>query len=227
MRIKEFDKDYLVMDYSLKKASGKINLKWNYRKGRYFLIFLYDARKVLSLENMIQELEEKELDDKFLMEKSSVPLYTASSETEKLFLCREAEYLQNNQIYSISTRELKNGIPYAFSVFVAEYDKANEKLGIYPVKDFESNTQFIPVKLNPNISYKPKFFASNKICILKVPSMQDYQDGALEYYVTGVGGNVEYPIPASCLGKELFIQIPKDSEVVVRASDKYKKYYSV
>lgn len=227
MKVKEFNKECLVMDYSLTRAGGKVNLKWNYKQGKYFLVFLYDARNMLHLEHIIRELEEKELDDRLLMERNAVPFYTTGSEVEKIFLCRETEYIQNNQTYSIAAKELKSGVPYAVSVFIADYDKTSGEIGIYPVKAFEMNTQFIPVKINPMISYKNKFLSADRICVLKLSPMQDYQDGALEYYVTGVGGKAEYPIPASCLGKELLIQIPKDSEVVVRASDKYKNYYRV
>lgn len=225
MVIKEFNADYQVLDYSINRSSGKINLKWNYKHGRYFLIFLYDARNSLNLEKIMQELEQKQLDDRTLIERNSAPIYTTSNGTEKIFLCRESEYVQNNQTYCLPVKELKNGVPYAISIYITEYDRDTGVLYLYPVKDSEINTQFIPVKVNPNISYKNKLFSSTKMCTLNVPHMYDYPDGALEYYVTGVGVKVEYPIPAECLGKELLVLIPKDSEVVVRAADKYKKYY--
>ena len=227
MIIKEFNKDYQILEYSINRTSGKINLKWNYKQGKYFLIFLYDARNTLNLEKILQELEEKELDDRTLVERNSAPIYTTNSGNVKMFLCRELEYVQNNQTYSLPTKELRNGVPYALSVYIAEFDKNMGILYFYPVKDTESNTQFIPVKVNPVISYKNKMFQGTKICTLNVPAMYDYPDGALEYYVTGVGANVEYPIPAACLGKEMLVLIPRDSEVMVRVADKYKKYYRV
>ena len=50
-------------------------------------------------------------------------------------------------------------------------------------------------------------------------------DGALQYHVDGV--RMTYPLPASCLDKNLYIEIPKDASVVLRVADQYKKYYRV
>lgn len=229
MIMREFNKEYQVLDYSITQTNGAINLKWKYRQGKYFFIFLYDARNILSLEKIIQELEEG-TDDRGLLEKTSVPLYTTKNEKEKIFLCREAEYIQRGHQYSVPTGGLQKGVPYALSIFVGDYDKEDGVFSIYPVKDLDSNTQFLPVKVMTNVSYNTglsRIFSKTKICTLKIPSMYDYPDGALEYYVTNSGINMAYPIPAACLGREVFVEIPKDSEVIVRVANDYKKYYKV
>ena len=81
MIIEEFNKDYQVLEYSITRTSGKINLKWNYKQGTCFLIFLYDARNILNLEKIVRELEEKELDDRTLIERNSIPLYITNNES--------------------------------------------------------------------------------------------------------------------------------------------------
>ena len=225
MRIRDHDKDYQVKDYSMKRAGGEIVLKWKYSRGSHFFVLLYDGRKEVDLQKLAQEMEDKGLDDRTLLQKGGHHIYTTSDEKAKLFLFREREFVQNGESCTIPGGEIKHAIPYGVSVFIGEYDKEEWIMHLYQVKDPEINTKFVPVKLEPKIEYKNKLFAKEKLCVLHVPYLQDYMDGALQYHVDGV--RMTYPLPASCLDKNLYIEIPKDASVVLRVADQYKKDYRV
>ena len=61
--------------------------------------------------------------------------------------------------------------------------------------------------------------------MLRIPKLRAYVDGALEYQINGV--EMAYPIPVSCLDREMLIRIPKNSFLIVRVAKSYKNYYKV
>lgn len=225
MIIEDYDKDYQVKDYSMKRVGGEIVLKWKYSRGTHFFVLLYDGRKEMNLQELAQEMEDMGLDDRTLLQKSGHNVYITKDEKAKLFLFREREFVQNGESCTIPGGEIKHAVPYGVSVFIGEYDKEEWVMHLYQVKDPEINTQFVPVKLEPRIEYKNKLFARERLCILHVPYLQDYVDGALQYHVDGV--RMTYPLPAGCLDKDLYLEIPKDASVNIRVADKYKKFYRV
>lgn len=223
MIIESHEKDYQVKDYSMKRAGGEIVLKWKYSRGTHFFVLLYDGRREVDLQELAQEMEDMGLDDRTLLQKSGHNVYT--TEKVKLFLFREREFVQNGESCTIPGGEIRHGVPYGVSVFIGEYEKEEWTMHLYQVKDPDINTRFVPVKLEPKIEYKKKMFAKEKLCVLHVPYLQDYVDGALQYHVDGV--RMTYPLPASCLDKNLYIEIPREASVTLRVADKYKKYYRV
>ena len=225
MIVERFDKSYQVKEYTMKRAGGEITLRWKYAKGTHFFVLLYDGRKDIELEGIVSEMEDRGMDDKAVIQKSGHHIYTTKDEKVKVFLFREREFLNNGQSCSLPGGEIKKAVPYGISVFIGEYDKTEGVMHLYEGKDPESNTQFVPVKLEPVIRYKSKLLSKEKLCILHVPYLQDYAPGALQYHVDGV--RMTYPLPADCLDKDLYISIPKDSSVAIRIADKYKKYYRV
>lgn len=224
MKIKEFHRKYQITDYSLKLGKGEATLKWNYAAGTYFFVFLYDARKNLDLNEVVQELQEMGYEDKTLLQKQGNRLYTTQDGRVKVFLYREKEFIQNHLSCSILNGERKHGVPYGIRVLVGEYDKEGEEFSLYLGQDME-NTRFIPVKVIPEIRYLPKHFSKEKYCLLQIPWIQDYMDGALEYLVDGV--QAAYPIPCGCLGKEMVILIPRRAFVRVGVGERYRMYYRV
>ena len=223
MIIESHEKDYQVKDYSMKRAGGEIVLKWKYSRGTHFFVLLYDGRREVDLQELAQEMEDMGLDDRTLLQKSGHNVYT--TEKVKLFLFREREFVQNGESCTIPGGEIRHGVPYGVSVFIGEYEKEEWTMHLYQVKDPDINTRFVPVKLEPKIEYKKKMFAKEKLCVLHVPYLQDYVDGALQYHVDGV--RMTYPLPASCLDKNLYIEIPREASVTLRVAEKYKKYYRV
>ncbi len=223
MIIESHDKDYQVKDYSIKRAGGEIVLKWKYSRGTHFFVLLYDGRKEVDLQELAREMEETGLDDRTLLQKSGHNVYT--TDKVKLFLFREREFVQNGESCTIPGGEIRHGVPYGVSVFIGEYEKEEWTMHLYQVKDPGINTRFVPVKLEPKIEYKKKMFAKEKLCVLQVPYLQDYVDGALQYHVDGV--RMTYPLPACCLDKNIYIEIPRDATVALRVADKYKNIYRV
>lgn len=225
MKIKEYNQEYQVIDYSLKLGNGEVTLKWNYKKGTYFLVFLYDMGKSFDLEKVIQELGENYQEDLFLIQKEGNQLYTTKDGNVKIFLYREKELIQNHLSCSILNSEMKRGISYGIQVLIGEYQKEEAIFYLYREKDFESSTRFVPVKVTPKIYYKSKIFSKEKWCILRIPPLKNYRDGALEYQIDGI--KTAYPIPRSCLDRELLILIPKSSRLTLRVAERYKNYYKV
>lgn len=223
MIIESHEKDYQVKDYSMKRAGGEIVLKWKYSRGTHFFVLLYDGRKEVDIQELAREMEETGLDDRTLLQKSGHNVYT--TDKVKLFLFREREFVQNGESCTIPGGEIRHGVPYGVSVFIGEYEKEEWTMHLYQVKDPGINTRFVPVKLEPKIEYKKKMFAKEKLCVLQVPYLQDYVDGALQYHVDGV--RMTYPLPACCLDKNIYIEIPRDATVALRVADKYKKFYRV
>ena len=225
MKLKEYNRAYPIIDYSLKSGNGEITLKWNYKKGTHFLVILYDIGISFALEEMVQKLNENYQEDRFFIQKEGNRLYTAKDGRVKIFLYREKEFVQNYLSCSILSSEMKRGIPYGIRVLVGEYQKEEEVFELYREKDLESSTRFVPVKVTPEIYYKSKMFSNEKWCILRIPQLKDYMDGALEYQIDGV--KTTYPIPLSCLDREMLIIIPKSSFLTVRVAEAYKNYYKV
>lgn len=225
MKVEEFDSDYQVKEYTMKRTGGEIVLRWKYSKGSHFFVLLYDARREARLSDIVREMEDKGLDDRTVLQKSGHLVYAAGDGKARLFLYREREFRQNRESCTIPGGEIRRAVPYGISVFIGEYDREEGVLHVYQVKDSEVNTQFLPVKLEPKITYKSRLFSKDKLCVLRVPYVQDYTDGALQYHVDGV--RMTYPLSADCLERDLFIEIPKDSSVAIRVADKFKKYYRV
>lgn len=225
MKVEGFDKSYQVKDYTMKRAGGEIAMRWKYARGTHFFVLLYDSRRDVDLGEIVREMEEEGLDDQAVLRKNGHHIYTTRDEKGKVFLFREREFVNNGQCCSIPGGEVRRSVPYGVSVFIGEYDRAEGVMHLYEAGDREANTQFIPVKLEVQIRYKQKLFAKEKLCILHVPGLPEYTDGALQYHVDGVRTN--FPLPAGCLGRDLFLTIPKDASVAVRVADPYKKYYRV
>ncbi|MCX4267601.1 MAG: hypothetical protein OSJ62_02895 [Lachnospiraceae bacterium] len=223
MKIKEYSKEYPIIDYSLKVGNGEITLKWNYKKGTHFLVFLYDLGKPFELEKVVQELDENYEEDRFLIQKEGNRLYTTKDGRVKIFLYKEKELIHLS--CSILSSEMKRGLPYGVRVLAGEYQKEEAVFYLYREKDLESSTRFVPIKITPEISYKSKLFSKEKWCILRIPQIKDYIDGALEYQIEGI--RTTYPIPKSCLNRELWIPIPKNSVLMIKAAEQYKNYYKV
>lgn len=225
MKLKEYNQAYPIIDYSLKSGKGEVTLKWNYKRGTHFLVILYDVGVSFDLEEMVQELNEKYQDDRFLVQKEGNRLYATKDSKVKIFLYREKELIQNHLSCSILSSEMKRGVPYGIRVLVGEYQREEDVFELYREKDLESSTRFVPVKVIPEIRYKAKVFSKEKWCILRIPQLKDYMDGALEYQIDGV--KTTYPIPLSCLDREMLILIPKNSFLTVHVAERYKNYYKV
>lgn len=224
MRVEEFDRDYQITEYKMEPKGGEIRLSWGYKKATHFIVLVYDARRGADLEALARKMEEGEID-------WSGPGLAdgVSDEAVKVFLCTETMFRNKGQSYTIPAGAVKGKVPYGISVFPGMYDKTEKCMHIYRPKDPEQNTRFWQAKLSCRIRYEKNFFlnffSKEKLCVLWLEEVPDYDDGALMYHVEGVG--ILYPLPESCLGKELYISVPKGRSVEVRVAEDYKKYYKV
>ncbi|MBO5281745.1 MAG: hypothetical protein J6B43_01250 [Lachnospiraceae bacterium] len=225
MRIETYRDDFQLCEYSLKRNGGEIALSWKYKGGSHFLIFLYDARRSFKLQQIIEEIEKQGHSDRDIVRLPGGSLHISGDGSMKVYVCREPEFAMKGQCYTLQGHEIKRGIPYGIRIFAAQYDREREMLHIYCPKEEEDNVQYIPVRIEPEIRYRPVLLSRDRICLLQIPYMQDYIEGALEYYVSGV--RCGYPLSRECLGREIQIVIPRDAAVTVRVADSCKKYYRI
>ena len=59
--------------------------------------------------------------------------------------------------------------------------------------------------------------------MLRLPMLEDYKDGAILYHIDGVA--FDFPLPQSCLGRELTVVVPRQSKVSIRIREEDKIYY--
>lgn len=222
MIIENSRKEYQIRELTVKKESGAICLNWRFKEGSHFLICLYDSRKELKLETIFAELEENGQSDDTIVHSTQKQIYAKGNGSLKVFCLREKEFVQNNKSFVLPAGELKKGIPYSIAVYVCNYDANEEILHVYEAQKDE-NICFFPVTITADITYRKKLFSKQKQCILRLPRLEDYKDGAIMYHVQGI--SEDFPLPAACLGKGMIIMIPKGAEVSIHIRDEYKKYY--
>ncbi|MDE7432704.1 MAG: hypothetical protein K2N34_12435 [Lachnospiraceae bacterium] len=223
MRIEEYQEDYAIREFVLKKEERQIILEWNYREGTHFLIFLYDRGIEFSLSKARNWLMEKGISDEMIIKSQpNNPAYRAETGDVQVFCLRREEFHRARRSYAIAASGMG---PCEVSLFACAYDRTEKELSVYQSQGQE-NVQAIPSEVRYHIQYKKGFLWIKKRCILQLPVMQGYQDGAIVYHVSGMAGNIDIPLSRACLGKNLYITMPdKDAELTVRIPEAYKKHY--
>lgn len=226
MVIRAYDPVFQIRELAIKKDGGEISLSWRFKEATHFLVFLYDSRKEFALGDILKEISECGVTDEDIIRNSSSQRnYNYKGEWLKVFCFREKDFVTNGKKYFIKGSEAKRGIPYTAKVYVCQYDNKEKTLYVYETAD-ERNETFLPVTVEPEIRYKRMGVLpgnSKRICILKLPCLEGYMNGAIMYHVDGI--SVDFPLAQGCLGKELVIVIPAKSEVSIRIREEYKKYY--
>lgn len=224
MRIENKHPDYYIRGFTYKKETGSIHLHWRYKEADGFLIFFYDSRKEFDLCAACEEINSAGILDAEIVEQSKKPLPVGADAFWKLAHINKSEYIRNGRSFRLSAQELKKDIPYGICAFACTYDEKRGELHIYEA-DARENTCFLPVKIKAEMRYKTKFFSKEKYCILRLPKIADYKDGAILYHVDGAAS--DFPLPQSCMGRELVIAVPKHAQVSIRVREEDKKYYSM
>lgn len=225
MEMADFDRDYQIENLTIRRVGRETSLEWRYKRGTHFLVLLYDSRRQVELSDLIYGIEQKGIDDAAAVAKGGGKIYMSADEAIKVFLLQETRFAKSSYAWMIPAAEIRRGIPYGVSVFTMVYERVRGVLHIYPASAPEDNTQYIAVNVRPEIRYKRQAFLREKTCILHIPYLQGYTDGALEYFIDTVG--IGYPLPASCMGQQLVITVPEDGTLYVRAADHCKKYYRI
>lgn len=224
MRIEEYKEEYQIREFKVRSQNAQTVLSWKFKKASHFLIFMYDCRYEFNLEVAIKLLEKEDISDyKIVNSRSKDQIYDKGNGKFKLFCLREKEFLQGNKSFVIPSQELKKGIPYEICIYPCCYSSAMEELTVFSPKEKRENVQYIPVVIQPEIRYEKKLFTKQVTCILVLPRLEDYKDGAIMYHIEGV--RTDFPLSAECLGKELFISVPNKDALTVRIREEYKNYY--
>lgn len=222
MIIREFDEDYLLRDLICKKESGKdIKLNWKYSEGSHFFICFYDRYSSFDVNSLKTYVDESKISDEELV--TGRPLKIENTESGfLLYGISSTIFARQSKEFSIQQNKLVRGIQYGIQVFVGEYDDNECTLTLFAPKSNE-NEAIIPINVKSTLRYIGYFLADYKVCELFVDRIDGYQEGSLEYHISGI--DVDYPLPSSCLGRKVYIRMPKDSELSLKAARKYQKYY--
>lgn len=216
--------DYQIRGLTPKKEAGSIRLHWRYKEAADFLLFLYDSRQTFDLEAACEEITASGLSDADLLDQTRKLLPIGKDAFWKLAHIKKAEFVRDGKCFILPAQELNKDVPYGICVFACTFDTEHKELHIYP-SDIQENTCYLPIKIKAEIRYKTRFFSKEKYCMLRLPRIEDYEDGALLYHIDGVVS--DFPLPQSCMGRELTIVIPRHAQVSIRIREEDKKFYSV
>ncbi|MDE6201931.1 MAG: hypothetical protein K2G19_00475, partial [Lachnospiraceae bacterium] len=225
MRIKSVDLAYQIREMGIKKEGREIHINWRFKEATHFLVFLYDSRREFVLEEVLREIAESGLTDEDIVHSPQKKVYSGKKDSLKVFCVREKEFVKNGKKFSIMANEAKRGVPCTIAVYVCRYDEEEGGLSVYEPSGRE-NEVFLPITIEPEIRYKKVgLLPGNKkrMCILRLPYIEEYRDGAIMYHIDGI--ETDFPLPSGCLGKDIVIMIPVKSEVCIRIREEYRKYY--
>lgn len=216
------DPNYQIRELEYKKKMGMVTFSWRFKEATDFLVFIYDSRQDFNLTTVKEIIENAGFKDQDIINSTKKIIPLKKDGTLKMLHIGRREFLDNNRRLQFPVNEFKKNIPYGISVYACKYVEEGKKLYIYQTV-LEDNTCFIPVLINADIQYKKMPFSKDKLCILQVPVIDGYKDGAIMYHVSGIVP--DFPLSQQCLGRELIITIPRQSEVSIHIKEKYKKYY--
>ena len=221
MKIQKQQPDYQVWELKVNREKGAVQLSWKFKQGSHFLVYIHDSRIEIGLSQILEELKKQKVPDAKIFAGSSL-VYESTNGIDKLFCMREKEFLNKGKKFTLESRNFKQGIPYSIRVYMCNYNPDNETYFIYESSG-EENVGFLPVNIQVDIKEKKRWFTTKKWCFIHVPWLEAYTDGAILYHVDGA--RCDFPLPGSCLGKELCVQVPRTASVSIRIADEYKKYY--
>ena len=191
MQIRDFEREYQIREFQVKSQRLQTELSWKFKTASHFLVFIYDSRYEFEIEEAVEMLEEEGITDKEIATgKPKTNLYPRENGKFQLYCVREKEFVQDKKTMVIPGQKLKKGIPYEISIYCCEYDAEIEELSLYLPEKPEDNRQYIPVIIQPEISYEKKLFSRTATCILKLPKLEEYRDGAIMYHVEGVKADI-------------------------------------
>lgn len=224
MKIEACEREYMIRELQIRNQRLQLELSWKFKRASHFLVFVYDCDYQFDIKTVVQELEKKGISDQDIVSGRFMREINVQDKGILHMNCiREKEFVQNGKTMTISSQILKKGIPYTISIFSCNYEADKAELHVYLPETMEDNQQYVPVIVQPEISYTKKFFDKSTTCILKISRVDEYKDGAIMYHINGCTDDI--PLSAESLGRELYIQVPPQKCVEVRIREEYKKYY--
>ena len=217
----DFRENFEITRFEVDKIQNNTVLTWQYVNADYFLIFVNDGTYEFQLENALNELANAGVDgDKAIHTRSDTSLIENEDSKFRVFCLPEKEFYANKKNFIIPASGMKRNIAYEVHVYAC----SNRKHGfrVYDAKGDE-NVRFIQAVVRLDVDYKKKFLKKDCIGTVKVTKLDDYKDGAVMYHVDGVDS--DFPLPETCLGKNLTIMLPDKLDINIRIKGEYKKYY--
>jgi hypothetical protein len=224
IKTKDWTSEYKITDPVVKHTSASTELSWKFQAGSHFLIFAFERNKGFSFEEIIKDVKDAKVSVEQLTTHQTIPVYVSEKLEVQVYCCDEGAYIKNKKKFNISGGR-RSGVTQAhgFAIFACEL--IGDDLVIYkkPKDGKDENIGYVPVKVRSDVRYKKHFLRRTKTCIIRVDHIDHYDDGAVCYKVEGVRG--EFPLPATCIGKNIYLEVDKDQEVQVMISQDFNKYY--
>lgn len=215
--------DDQIRNLTCQKEAGCYRFRWKFKEAAEFLIFFYDCRLEFDLQEAPKRMLAAGLTDRQVIGSAKKMLAVGNAwENFKIVHITKTDFTREAKSFLLPVQELQKDMPYGICVHACRFDRNTEQIHLYPTYT-EENSCFLPVKIKPEIRYQKKLFSKDRYCILRLPRIADYRDGAICYHVDGASADV--PLPQSCMGKELVIVVPKQAKVSVKIREEDKKYY--
>ena len=223
MTIENEHPDYQIRNLTCKKEAGCYRFSWKYKEAAGFLIFFFDCRRLFDLKEAPKQMQAAGLKDAKVTGSAKKLLAAGNGwDSFKVAYLTKTDFVRDAKSFLLPVQELQKDVPYGICVYACGSDPDTREIRLYPMHS-EENRCCLPVKIKPEIRYQRKLFSKDRFCILRLPRITDYRDGAVLYHVDGASSDV--PLPQSCMDKELVIVVPKTANVSIKIREEDKKYY--
>lgn len=213
--IKKKDPDnYVISQLQMEKKPEGFILKWKFREGDGFLLVISVYGQAPELAELCRVLQgkERELLDKKSVEFGGTRIITVTAD----------EFLVNEKQYGLNRKYIMRGVPCRISIYPYRVD--GNEISLYEV-DPEENEVIIPVSVNVQISYTKPLFSRKRRCVIRIPQIEDYVDGAILYRPGN--STVSIPLTQFCLNRDLIVFLPPEESVEFKISPAYKSCYKI
>lgn len=223
MIIENEQPDYQIRNLTYRREAGCYRISWKFKEAADFLVFFYDCRQEFQIYDVPRQMQAAGLKEVQVINSTKKMLPAGNAwENFKVAHISKSDFVRDAKSFLLPVQELQKDMPYGICVCACRFDRKTEEIHLYPMHT-EENRCYLPVKIRPEIRYKRKLFSKDRCCILRLPYIREYQDGAVCYHVDGASSDV--PLPQACLGKELVIVVPKQANVSIKIREEDKKYY--
>lgn len=221
--------DFKLDQFSTEVKGQDARIGWRYFGGTtHFLIVVTDAFSEYDLDGLKQELEEKGLRDKNLILDGRCDIAKVPGQVAQVYLINEQQYSRDMRGWRCNLRVITGGqvVPLRIAVYactVEDQTVINVFRGKEAGKDGQpENVVYLPQTIHYTMTVKS--FLGKK-AIVRVENVANYPDGCVVYSLPEV--NVDIPLTAAALGRELEIKLPGNDEPQFFIAKEYKKFYKI
>lgn len=211
MKILEDDGRHGIRGIRILREQGKKKLQWKYQEATHFLVALFPAGSRTDEMEALQSAAAQGI--------GQIAADGFQFQDVHFYLLKEGQFRVQKMFV---LPKLEAGA-FQARVFACVQKEADSFL--YFQEKTDGNTGFLPVDVCIQMRYQSKMFRDTKTCLLYIPPIENYVDGAICYQVKGTPYIV--PLAEEALGKELKIVTARREEIVVEPAKAYQNIYHI